>query len=75
MPNASFGGMLVSAKVNDEHLALVQGALEAVPAIEIATCGVACRQAGWTCFDDEAAPCPDEEVAAERRDTTPAFDG
>ncbi|WCM25894.1 hypothetical protein NDN01_17940 [Sphingomonas sp. QA11] len=60
------GGTLVSAKVDDEHVALAEAALDSTPSVDIATRGAAYRQAGWTGFDAEAAPYSDAEISAER---------
>ncbi len=60
------GGTLVSARVNDAHLAAAETALNAVPYVDITARGGAYRQSGWTRFDDGAVPYTEEEAAAER---------
>jgi len=60
------GGTLVSAKVEDDHLARAEAALDTVPAVDIASRRAAYRQSGWTGFDESAPPYTDEEVIAER---------
>ncbi|HEY1559571.1 MAG TPA: hypothetical protein VGF71_01640 [Caulobacteraceae bacterium] len=60
------GGTLVSAKVDDDHLAQAETALNMVPAVDIASRRAAYRQSGWTTFDESAPPYTDEEIMAER---------
>ena len=60
------GGTLVSVKVDDQHIALANTALNSVPFVDIATRGAAYRQSGWAGFDEAAAPYSDEEVIAEQ---------
>jgi hypothetical protein len=60
------GGTLVSAKIDDDHLAVAETALDTVPAVDIASRGAAYRASGWTRFDETAAPYTDEEILAER---------
>jgi hypothetical protein len=60
------GGTLVSAKIDDEHLAVAAAALETVPSVDIAARGAAYRASGWTRFDEAAPSYTDEEILAER---------
>ena len=60
------GGTLVSAKIDDDHLARAETALNNVRSVDIVARGAAYRQSGWTGFDQAAAPYADEEVVAER---------
>jgi hypothetical protein len=60
------GGTLVSAKIDDDHLAAAGAALNTIPSVDVAARGAAYRQSGWVGFDETAAPYTDEEVAAER---------
>lgn len=60
------GGTLVSAKVDNDKLAAAEAAISALPYVDVAVRGAAYREAGWSRFDEAAAPYTDEEIEAER---------
>ena len=60
------GGTLVSAKVSDDKAAGAETALNNLNAIDAATRGAAYRDAGWSDFDEKAAPYTNDEMLAER---------
>jgi len=60
------GGTLVSAKVDDEHVATTRSILSGERAVDIAGRRSVYRDEGWSSFDDTAAPYTPEEVAGER---------
>jgi hypothetical protein len=60
------GGTLVSAKVNDDQVAVAEAALSTLPVVDVAARGRAYREQGWSGFDASAAPYSDEEIEAER---------
>jgi hypothetical protein len=60
------GGTLVSANVDDDHLAQADAALSQVDSVNVATRGKYYSSTGWNGFDDTAPPYSDEEIERER---------
>lgn len=60
------GATLVSAKVADERVALVEAGLASLPTVDIAARGASYRQAGWTRYDVEAPIYTEDEAVRER---------
>ncbi len=60
------GGTLVSANVPDDQAATVESILDRLGHVQISERRSAYQNAGWTHFDENAAPYTDEEAAAER---------
>jgi hypothetical protein len=63
------GGTLISAKVDDDHLARADAALAHVDTVNVATRGKYYRSTGWNGFDANAKPYTDDEIARERTNT------
>ena len=60
------GGTLVSAKVDDDKVAIAQSALDSQPYVNVADRRAAYAQEGWTRFDENAAPYTQDEIDRER---------
>ena len=60
------GGTLVSAKVDDEQVAVAKSILAGERTVDIAGRRAIYRNEGWSSFDDTASPYTPDQVAAER---------
>ena len=60
------GGTLVSAKVDDQMVGQAEAVLDGNRGVSAATRGSDYRQAGWTQFDDTAAPFSAQEIDRDR---------
>lgn len=60
------GATLVSAKVDDDKVALAQTALDSRPYVDVAARRAAYADEGWTRFDENAPPYTQDEIDRER---------
>jgi hypothetical protein len=60
------GGTLVSARVSDSLVGQAETALNGARGVDAATRGADYRRAGWSAFDENAAPYSADEVDRER---------
>jgi hypothetical protein len=60
------GGTLVSAKVDDDKVAVASSAIDRLSYVDIGVRGDAYRADGWTRFDENAPPYTDDEIIRER---------
>jgi hypothetical protein len=60
------GGTLVSAKIEDDKLAVADAALANIPFVDVGARRDMYRRSGWTHFDDSAPPYTEEQIAHER---------
>lgn len=60
------GGTLVSAKVEDDQLAVADAALANIPFVDVGARRDMYRRSGWTHFDEDAQPYTEAEIARER---------
>lgn len=60
------GGTLVSVKAHDDEVAAVEAILSGARGVDAGARGLAYREAGWSRFDEAAAPYGREEIDRER---------
>ena len=60
------GGTLISATVDDDHIAAAETALDNAGYVDVAARGAYYRSTGWDKFDENADPYTDAEIVRER---------
>jgi hypothetical protein len=60
------GGTLVTARVDDARASTAREILQPYKSVDPGVRGVAYRESGWNCFDQNAPAYTAEQVAAER---------
>lgn len=61
------GGAMVVAKVSDTQIAAAEDILQSANRVDVASRGLAYREAGWSRFDESSPPYSAAEIDEERR--------